>query len=79
MTTVEMRYLQVAANLMNDDELMLSAQLTPTVRPFVDFVADFSDQQYHRGWVFGYADVSGQNVTRQVQPPAVKLHGSCQA
>ena len=40
-----MKYLQVAANLMSDKELLRTQQLTPTYRPFVDFLLDFSREQ----------------------------------
>lgn len=51
---------------MSDDELMLNTQLTPKVRPFVDFAADFSGEQGHRGWNYGYIDLSGQDSYHQV-------------
>jgi hypothetical protein len=36
---------QVAANLMTDEMLMRSAQLTPEYRPLVDFHAQYSTVQ----------------------------------
>jgi hypothetical protein len=46
---------QVAANLMTDEMLMRSAQLTPEYRPLVDFHAQYSTVQNQKGWRYGCA------------------------
>lgn len=48
--------LQVAANLMTDEMLMRSAQLTPEYRPLVDFHVQYSTVQSQKGWRYGYTD-----------------------
>lgn len=50
--------LQVAANLMTDEMLMRSAQLTPEYRPLVDFHVQYSTVQSQKGWRYGYTDAS---------------------
>ena len=47
--------LQVAANLMTDEMLMRSAQLTPEYRPLVDFHSQYSSVQAQKGWRYGCA------------------------
>ena len=47
---------QVAANLLTDDVLMRSYQLTPEYRPLVDLYADLAPVQGNKGWLFGYSD-----------------------
>ena len=44
---------QVAANLMTDEMLMRSAQLTPEYRPLVDFHSQYSTVQNQKGWRYG--------------------------
>jgi hypothetical protein len=46
----------VAANLLTDDVLMRSYQLTPEYRPLVDLHADLAPVQGNKGWMFGYSD-----------------------
>jgi hypothetical protein len=46
----------VAANLLTDDYLMRSYQLTPEYRPLVDYHADLAPIQGNKGWRFGYSD-----------------------
>ena len=50
--------MQVAANLLTDDVLMRSYQLTPEYRPLVDLHADLAATQGNKGWMFGYSDAS---------------------
>ena len=50
--------LQVAANLMTDEMLMRSAQLTPEYRPLVDFHVQYSTTQSQKGWRYGFTDAS---------------------
>ena len=47
---------QVAANLLTDDVLMRSYQLTPEYRPLVDLHSDLAPTQGNKGWFFGYSD-----------------------
>ena len=47
---------QVAANLLTDDVLMRSYQLTPEYRPLVDLYSDVSPVQGTKGWRYGYSD-----------------------
>jgi len=49
---------QVAANLMTDEMLMRSAQLTPEYRPLVDFHVQYSTVQSQKGWRYGYTDAT---------------------
>ena len=56
--TVRRVLLQVAANLMTDEMLMRSAQLTPEYRPLVDFHVQYSTVQSQKGWRYGYTDAS---------------------
>jgi hypothetical protein len=49
---------QVAANLMTDEMLMRTAQLTPEYRPLVDFHSQYSTTQATKGWRYGYTDAS---------------------
>ena len=44
---------QVAANLLTDDVLMRSYQLTPEYRPLVDLHSDLAPTQGNKGWFFG--------------------------
>ena len=46
----------MAANLLTDDVLMRSYQLTPEYRPLVDLHADLSPVQGNKGWRYGYTD-----------------------
>ncbi|CAL5218412.1 g88 [Coccomyxa viridis] len=48
--------IQVAANLLTDDVLMRSYQLTPEYRPLVDLHSDLAPTQGNKGWFFGYSD-----------------------
>lgn len=47
---------QVAANLLTDDVLMRSYQLTPEYRPLVDLHSNLAPTQGNKGWFFGYSD-----------------------
>ena len=59
---------QTAANLMTDDLLMRTAQLTPEYRPLVDFHTEYSPTQARRALLFCCgSDSSG------VGTPAVAL------
>ena len=49
---------QVAANLMTDEMLMRSAQLTPEYRPLVDFHVQYSTVQSQKGWRYGFTDAA---------------------
>ncbi len=49
---------QVAANLMTDEMLMRTAQLTPEYRPLVDFHSQYSTTQSQKGWRYGYTDAA---------------------
>ena len=46
----------MAANLLTDDVLMRSYQLTPEYRPLVDLHSDLAPTQGNKGWFFGYSD-----------------------
>ncbi|CAL8463815.1 g3349 [Coccomyxa elongata] len=50
--------IHVAANLMTDEMLMRTAQLTPEYRPLVDFHSQYSTTQSQKGWRYGYTDAS---------------------
>ena len=46
----------MAANLLTDDVLMRSYQLTPEYRPLVDLHSDLAPTQGNKGWMYGYSD-----------------------
>lgn len=69
--------MQVAANLLTDDYLMRSYQLTPEYRPLVDYHADLSPVQGNKGWRFGYSDALVDS-TADFRPFKYKSHSSGQ-
>ena len=68
---------QVAANLLTDDYLMRSYQLTPEYRPLVDYIADLAPVQGNKGWRFGYSDAL-VDTTKDFRPLQYFAHASGQ-
>ncbi len=66
---------QVAANLLTDDYLMRSYQLTPEYRPLVDYIADLAPVQGNKGWRFGYSDAL-VDTTKDFRPLQYYAHAS---
>lgn len=67
----------MAANLLTDDVLMRSYQLTPEYRPLVDLHADLAPTQGNKGWYFGYSDAL-VGSTASFQPFKYEAHGNGQ-
>lgn len=68
---------QVAANLLTDDALMRSYQLTPEYRPLVDLHTDLAPTQGNKGWFFGYSDAL-VGSTASFRPFKYEAHGNGQ-
>ena len=68
---------QVAANLITDDVLMRSYQLTPEYRPLVDLHGDLAPTQGNKGWFFGYSDAL-VGSTASFKPFKYEAHGNGQ-
>ena len=68
---------QVAANLLTDDVLMRSYQLTPEYRPLVDLSTDLAPTQGNKGWYFGYSDAL-VGSTASFRPFKYEAHGNGQ-
>ena len=64
---------QVAANLMTDEMLMRSAQLTPEYRPLVDFHSQYSTVQNQKGWRYGCAQRPSLHRPALILPGAQQL------
>ena len=72
-----LRTCQVAANLLTDDVLMRSYQLTPEYRPLVDLHSELAPTQGNKGWFFGYSDaLLGSTAT--FRPFKYEAHGNGQ-
>lgn len=67
----------MAANLLTDDVLMRSYQLTPEYRPLVDLHTDLAPTQGNKGWFFGYSDAL-VGSTASFRPFKYEAHGNGQ-